>query len=103
MSNKRPLTKEEIDISTKQIERLVKRNKLLGFQERYNELMLSEGLEQNFIKTKDEYQQVLKDILNELSLNEVVIKELGAQIAEGVEIKNVSEVKDGEIGEACVE
>jgi hypothetical protein len=101
MSNKRPLTKEEIDISTKQIERLINRDKWLEFQEQYSELMLSCGLEQNYIKTRHEYEDNYKEIENELEINRAVVKQLGVQIAEGVEIKNVEEV--GEVGETCIE
>lgn len=91
-SKNRPLSKDEILINKKQIEGIGKRNEWLRFQVAYYDLMLNTGLEQNYLKTLREYKQLRKEFDDEWRTNENVVKELGKQIAEGVEIKKISEV-----------
>lgn len=91
---KRPLTKEEIDINKKQIENIAKRNKWLEYECKYYNLMIEEGLEQNYLKTLREYKTMKEDFEQELNTNNNIAKELGIQIAEGVEIKNITEVQE---------
>jgi len=98
-SNRRPLSKVEVNINQKQIENIEKRNMWLSFQVEYYDLMLNKGLEQNYLKTIREYKEIRKGFDDELKLNERVVKELGIQIADGVEIKNVVEVKKKTIEE----
>ncbi len=92
-SNRRPLTEEEKAVELKQIERLEKRNDWLKFQVKYYDLMLAEGLEQNYLKTVREYKEQRKEFDSELKENERIVKGLNEQIKDGVEIKGVEEVK----------
>ena len=65
----------------------------IQYQLKYYDLMLGEGLYLNYLKTLKDFRNQKKEFENELKSEVEIIKELDRQIKEGVEIKNIEEVK----------
>jgi hypothetical protein len=91
----RRLNKIEEKFVKGNIEEREKSKKYNEYLLKYYNLMIDEGLEMNMLKQKFEFERMRKDVVEELTLNEEVVKELNRQLKEGVEIKNTKEEKNG--------
>ena len=90
----RELESKEKEMCRKQIEIRHKRNKWLEFQLKYYDLMINEGLEQNFLEKIREFKLQRKEFDKELTSNKEVVKVLNEQIKNGVEVKKEIKQED---------
>lgn len=93
---KRQLDEKEITICKRNIEVRQERVNWLRFQLKYYNLMLNEGLEQNYLETIKKYKEQRREFEAELKSEEMVVEELDKQIKEGIEIKEIKEVVEPE-------
>lgn len=90
----RPLSETEKKLNLKAILKLEERNAYLGYLQKYNKLMVDEGLEVNFKKQVGEFKESMKEIAQEISMNENKMKLMREQNEKGVEEKTPHEHKE---------
>jgi len=91
---KRKLDNNEIKICERQLKSRGEKIGWLQYQLKYYDLMLSEGLEQNYLKTIREFKNQKSEYESELKAEQEVIAELKRQMKDGVEIKEVAPVEE---------
>ena len=83
----RQLTEKEVEKNEKAIKEFKEKLKELNYSKKYDELQLSEGLEIQFTKAKNNIEQNYKSVLKEIEETEKLIKILREQNEFGVEEK----------------
>jgi hypothetical protein len=96
IKQRRQLTEEEKALNQKSIDRGKDNLKMLDFRIKYQDLMLSEGLEMNYINKRREMEQEKKEFEEEKKVQLEIVDLLQKQIDEGVEIKEVEEETEEE-------
>ena len=91
---KRQLDESEKKMCNRNIKAKKERMAYLNYQIKYYDLMLGEGLEQNYLKTKKEFEQTRRDFMEELKIEENIVTEIEKQLEEGVEIKEITPVDE---------
>ena len=87
MGEKRSLNKDEMARCVASIRRLEEEQKYHEYLDKYCDLMLGEGLEQNYKLQTGEFRTKKKDALGNISEINAKITTLKDQIKHGVEIK----------------
>ena len=90
VSQKRPLTDEERNITTKQLSLLAEDVMDYAYQAEYHELMVTQGLLVNFRRQMREHQEKMRKALEERDSTQWMINELTKQLNEGVLVKKES-------------
>ena len=83
--SKRKLTKEEIEVTEKNVEALKEDIKFMLFQKEYHKLMVEKGLRLNYERKIAEFNKNLKQIESEFKQAEFTIANAEDQIKNGVE------------------
>lgn len=87
---KRKLTSEEKVTCQKAIKQIEDRLNILDFYKDYYNLMLTKGLDRQFLEKRMEFNQKNKDVIKEEEESKIIINELKKQLSEGVEVKDAS-------------
>jgi hypothetical protein len=85
---KRKLTSEEKVTCEKAIKQIEDRLNILDFYKDYYNLMLSKGLDRQFLEKRMEFNQKNKEVIKEIEESKNIINELKKQLSEGVEVKD---------------
>ena len=91
---KRPLDKKEKDMCLKSLARLTEEMEWCLYQLKYHDLMLGEGLKQNYLKNIRDFKRKKMEHEQELEMIENNVRILKKQIREGVEIKEEKSKKE---------
>lgn len=91
---KRHLDENEKKLVFKNIANREKQSAYNAYMLKYYDLMLNEGLEQNFQKQRRDFEAVKKEIEQEQLINDETLKELQRQLREGVE--EIEQVEENE-------
>jgi hypothetical protein len=85
---KRELTKDEKDLTQRQIEKLFEDNEDARYICDFNKLQIERGLKRKYLQDVREAERRIKECLNIIEVNNSTITELNSQLKEGVESKN---------------
>ena len=83
----RQLNDDEKKLINKSLNRYAKAKKYLEYQLKYYDLMINEGLEQNFIVQMTKMKQQRSNFETEIVSNDSIVETLNKQVVEGVKIK----------------
>jgi hypothetical protein len=91
---KRPLNKEEKELTEKGIKRVQDELDYLSYLEQHAKIMLDKGLELNFKKQLREYKDQYEQIISDIKHANQKIETMKDHLKKGVEVKKVEEVKN---------